>query len=65
MINFMNSSKKIKELEAQLQTLKNKPFFTNGRYNNTGKIELELTTGTYLFWIVTSGRWTNSFFSFS
>ena len=67
MISFLNSSvkKQIEELENNIQLLLNRPFFTNGTYNNTGKIELELTTGTYLFWIVTSGRWTNSFSSFS
>lgn len=57
MINFLNFDikKQIEQLQNNTQLLSNRPFFTNSTYNNTGKIELELTTGTYLFWIVSSG----------
>lgn len=53
---------KFDSLEQKYNNIKK---FTDSKYVNTGKIELELTPGTYLFWIATSGRWTNSFYSFS
>lgn len=41
-----------KRLEQKYNSIKK---FTDSTYVNQGKIELELTTGTYLFWIATSG----------